>query len=301
MDSELLHTFRVVSESGRISLAARVLHLSQPAVSQQIQKLEQACGQTLLTRSSRGVGLTPPGERLLAYARRVDELLEEAETALRDAPRGGQLHVAASTTIASYVLPRLFARFSAREPAVVFRLVVVNTEGVIERVRAGEVPLGLIEGVGRVAHVHTANFLDDEIVPCVASQAEMLKFAVPRSPRELASVPLVFRERGSGTRDAVEAALRKLGLRRLSPAFDLGSNEACKAAVESGLALGFLSRVSIEKELALGTLRPIELGRLRITRTFRWALPSPAEPPGVAGRFYRFASGLAGVTGSRTV
>src|SRR5262245_44618488 len=127
MDPGLLHTFRVVCESGRISLAARVLHLSQPAVSQQIQKLEQACGQTLLVRSSRGVGLTGAGETLLAYARRLDELLEDADTALqKGVARGGELRLAASTTVASYILPKLFARFRAREPAVIIRLDVVN-------------------------------------------------------------------------------------------------------------------------------------------------------------------------------
>src|SRR5688572_2747172 len=117
MDSSLLHTFRVVCETGRISLAARVMHLSQPAVSQQVQKLEDACGQSLLFRSARGVTVTPAGETLLGYARRLDDLLEEADTALqRGVPRGGELTLAASTTLASYVVPKLFAKFRAREP-----------------------------------------------------------------------------------------------------------------------------------------------------------------------------------------
>src|SRR4051812_1366185 len=111
MDSLLLHTFRVVCESGRISLAGRVLHLSQPAVSQQVQKLEGACGQALLIRSSRGVMPSPAGETLLGYARRVGELLDEADSALsRGTPKGGELCVVASTTLASYVVPKLFAR-----------------------------------------------------------------------------------------------------------------------------------------------------------------------------------------------
>src|SRR4051794_13566796 len=115
MDSPLLHTFRVVCEAGRISLAARVLHLSQPAVSQQVRRLEDACGQALLVRSARGVTPTPAGETLLGYARRVDELLEDAGAAVRQVERsGGELRLASSTTLASYVLPPLLARFRAR-------------------------------------------------------------------------------------------------------------------------------------------------------------------------------------------
>jgi DNA-binding transcriptional LysR family regulator len=294
MESALLHTFRVVCETGRISMAARVLHLSQPAVSQQIQKLEDGCGQPLLTRSARGVTPTPAGETLLSYARRVDEVLEEADAALsRATPTGGELVLAASTTLASYVVPRLFVRFRAREPVAALRLVVANTAGVLELVRGGDVSLGLVEGAERAAHVHTEPFFDDEIVPCVAAAAERLGFVVPRSVADLSDAPLVMRERGSGTREVVERALRGAGVRRRRGAaeLELGSTEACKAAVEAGLAVGFLARVAIDKELALGTIRPIEIRRLHITRTFRWALSSTAAPGGIAGRFYRFAAG----------
>jgi DNA-binding transcriptional LysR family regulator len=294
MDSTLLHAFRVVCETGRISTAARALHLSQPAVSQQMHKLEDACGQPLLTRSARGVTPTPAGAALLGYARRVDDLLEDAAAAVASgAPRGGELSMAASTTLASYVVPRLFARFRSREPAASLRLIVANTEGVIAKVRDGEVSLGLIESAARVAHVHSEPFFDDLMVPCVAAAADRLPFVVPSTVSELAQVPLVMRERGSGTREVIERALKQAGVRRhkSAPVLELGSTEACKAAVEAGLALGFLARVAIDKELALGTIRVIEIRRLTLRRTFRWALPSSAAPPGIAGRFYRFAAG----------
>jgi DNA-binding transcriptional LysR family regulator len=303
MDSTLLHTFRVVCESGRISLAARALHLSQPAVSQQMHRLEESCGQPLLIRSAHGVRPTPAGDALLTYARRVDELLVEADGVMHSgAPVGGELRLAASTTLASYVVPRLFARFLAREPGASLRLIVANTEGVVARLRSGDVPLGLIEGVARVAHVHTEPFFDDAILPCVAASTERLSFAVPTRIAELATVPLVMRERGSGTREVVERALRRAGVRRRkdAPELELGSTEACKAAVEAGLAVGFLARVAIDKELALGTIRPLDLVRLHIARTFRWALSSQAPPSGIAGRFYRLASSSAALITTRS-
>jgi len=278
MESSLLRTFRVACETGRISMAARVLHLSQPAVSQQVQKLEEEVGQTLLTRSARGVSPTAAGATLLGYARRVEEIIEDAEAALRsDASRGGELRLAASTTLASYVVPRLFARFVGREPTTSMRLTVANTAAVLELVRSGEVPIGLVEGTERAPHVHTEPFFDDEIVPCVASAAERLRFVVPRTAAELATAPLVMRERGSGTREVIERGLRQAGVRRSRGALEieLGSTEACKAAVEAGLAVG--------------TLRPIEIRRVHLRRTFRWALSSTVPPGGVPGRFFRFA------------
>jgi DNA-binding transcriptional LysR family regulator len=294
IDSELLHTFRVVADCGRISEAARALHLSQPAVSQQIHKLEDRCGRPLLTRSARGVAPTEAGALLLGYARRVQALLEDAAASLKGAERlAGTLKLSASTTLAFYVLPPVLAAFRAHHPGVAIELMVGNTRGVVEHVRSGEVAVGLIEGPGRVPHLHVEHYLDDEILPCVAGATAKLRHPVPRTVGELADCPLVLRESGSGTRAVVDAALRKAGLRarRNAPDLELGGTEACKGAVEAGLGVGFLSRASLEKELHLGTLRPIEIRGLRITRAFRWALPSAATPTGLAGAFYRFANG----------
>ena len=265
-------------------------------MSQQIQRLEDACGRALLVRSSRGVAPTPAGETLLTYAGRVENLLEDADAALR-APghAGGELDLAASTTSRRTSFRASCVRFRAREPASAIRLAVANTEGIHRARTRRRHPLGLIEGRGaRSPRAHRAVRRRRD-VPCVAAATEKLTFPVPRTLAELALAPLVLRERGSGTREVVERALRRAaaGHRRRRPSeLELGSTEACKAAVEAGLAVGFLSRVTIEKELALGTLRPIEIRRLRIARTFRWAMASSAAPQGVAGRFYRFAAGF---------
>jgi DNA-binding transcriptional LysR family regulator len=238
------------------------------------------------------VAPTAAGALLLGYARRVQSLLEDAAASLTgEARAAGTLKLSASTTLAFYVLPPVLAEFRARHPGVAIELLVGNTRGVVEHVRSGEVAVGLIEGPGRVPHLHVEHYLDDEILPCVAGNAGRLQHAVPRTIAELAELPLVLREAGSGTRAVVDAALRKAGLRpRRNPAdLELGGTEACKGAVEAGLGIGFLSRASIVKELQLGTLRPIEIRNLRITRAFRWALPTAAAPTGLAGTFYRFA------------
>src|SRR5581483_3149424 len=153
----------------------------------------------------------------------------------------GTLRLSASTTLAFYVLPPVLAAFRAHHPGVAIELLVGNTRGVVEHVRSGEVSVGLIEGPGRVPHLHVEHYLDDEILPCVAGATAKLRHPVPRTVGELADCPLVLRKAG-------------LRARRAAPDLELGGTEACKGAVEAGLGVGFLSRASLEKELHLGTL-----------------------------------------------
>src|SRR5262245_38162269 len=133
LDARLLSTLRAVAAAGRISAAAKILHLSQPAVTAQIRKLEEQCGKPLLVRSARGVTPTEAGRLLLGYADRVEALLDEAADALA-APRAGarELSLGASTTVASYVLPRLLAEFARSAGEVAIRVEVGNTEEVLD-------------------------------------------------------------------------------------------------------------------------------------------------------------------------
>lgn len=290
LDSRRLATFRAVAEAGQITLAAQRLHLSQPAVTAQVQQLEAAVGQALLERRARGVVPTEAGRRLLEYAVRVERLLEEAEAAVagRRVARG-PLVLGASTTVANYVLPPLLAAFSRTEGGVAVRLEVGNTAEVLARVEAGEIPLGLTEGPSRAPRARLAPFLPDELVPVIAPEAPP-ELARLRRPEELLDVPIAWREPGSGTRQVIERALRKvIGKRPPHPRdLQLGSTEAIKGVVRTGLAVGFVSRVSVREELASGRLRIAELRGLRIERHFSWVLPG-RELSATAARFHAFA------------
>ena len=178
LDPALLSTFLTVLDHGRISGSAKVLHLSQPAVTAQIRKLEQALGATLFVRSVHGVTPTEAGLRLASYARSVQKLLDEAVEELSSLEeQSGPLVVAASTTIAAHVLPPLFAQFRAVERRVPLRLYVGNTEEVVNEVRAGRVPLGLVEGTARAAGVRLEPFIADEIVPIVGREGHVFVLA----------------------------------------------------------------------------------------------------------------------------
>ncbi|EAU63097.1 transcriptional regulator, LysR family [Stigmatella aurantiaca DW4/3-1] len=276
--------------SGQISAASRLLHLSQPAVTAQVRQLERDCGRPLLVRTARGVQVNEAGRALLEYAQRLHQLLEQAALAVAgEEALEGELVLAASTTVASYVVPELLASFLQVHRGLQVRLEVGNTAQVLGWVADGNVPLGLVEGHARAARIRLERYLEDELVPVVSSRApeELLRI---RTVDALQGVPLIWREPGSGTRAVLERALRKAGVRRGLQAGDLqlGSTEAIKGAVALGLGVGFLSRWSIQEELVSGRFQRLAIPGLRVDRAFSWVLPVDA-PSGLAGHFLRHA------------
>jgi DNA-binding transcriptional LysR family regulator len=280
----------VVATTGQVSAASRLLHLSQPAVTAQVRQLERECGQPLLVRTARGVRVNAAGRVLLEYAQRLHLLLEEASFAVAgEESSGGELVLAASTTVASYVVPDLLGSFLRTHRGVQVRLEVGNTEQVLAWVGEERVPLGLVEGHARAAGIRLERYLDDELVPVVGVRAPA-EVQRARTAEELRAVPLLWRETGSGTRAVLERALRKAGVRKGPQTGDLqlGSTEAIKGAVAAGLGVGFLSHWSLQDELASGRLRLLPIPDLRVKRAFSWVLPVDA-PSGLAGRFLRHA------------
>jgi DNA-binding transcriptional LysR family regulator len=289
LDPRKLETFRVVAQTRKISTAAKLLHLSQPAVTAQIRALEEECGQTLLLRSSRGVTPNDWGLRLLDAAKQVHEVLGAVESAFEGQPAGDEeVVLGASMTTAAYVVPPLVAGYRAIHGRAPFRLQVSNTARVLEWVAEGRVPIGLVEGRTRASRVHLERYLEDELVPVAAPTARHL-CGITRAV-ELAKVPLLLREPGSNTRAMVEEALgRVLGSKEVRRAELLfGSNQSLKMAAVAGLGVAFLSRWSVQLEVTAGALRVLPLRDLRIVRSFSWATPSrPLHGP--AGRFQAWA------------
>jgi DNA-binding transcriptional LysR family regulator len=289
IDPRKLETFRVVVQTRKISAAAKLLHLSQPAVTAQVRALEEECGRALLLRSTKGVTPTPWGLRLLDAAKQVHDLLGEVESAFQEAPTiDAEVVLAASMTTSAWVVPQLVSGYRAIHGPVPFRLQVGNTARVLEWIAEGRVPLGIVEGRLRSPRVQLERYLDDELVAVASSSAPELR-AISRAV-DLARVPLLLREPGSNTRAEVEAGLaRVLGKKRM-PQSELlfGSNQSIKMAAVAGLGVAFVSRWSVQLEVAAGMLRVLPLRDLRIVRTFSWATAS-RRLHGAAGRFLEWA------------
>ena len=294
----LLHALLVVAEAGKISEAARRLHLSQPAVTAQIRRLEAELDVPLFIRSVHGVTLTPRGAHLQERLQRVFADLEGALSEL-DQPGElkGILKFAASTTSAAHFVPNIFARFRRHHPEVGLNLVVGNAKDVLELVREQHVGLGLLGGHERSPGVRFEQFMPDEIVAVCAPRIRDPKFRRAtgnlKSARDLEDLPLIWRERGAGTRATVEEALKEHGLnvRQLDQRVEIGSTEAIKALVIAEIGIAFFSCWEIQNELATGTMREIHIPDLRIHRVFSWALPS-GDLGGLPGEFYRFANSI---------
>ena len=294
-----LVVFRAVAERLSFRKAAEELYLTQPAVSLQIKALEEDVGVQLFDRTGTHISLTAAGEILLNYCHQVKTLLAqtEQEIAALGGEHSGELALGASTTIAQYVLPRLLGEFCREHPRVHPTLVSGNTEHIVEAVEKQRISLGFIEGPARSRDVKTEPFLQDELVLIVSNAHEWAE-RTSVSCSEIASIPLLMRERGSGTRHVIELALERQGIKRNSMhiVMELDSTEAIKSAVEAGLGVGFVSRWAIAKDLRLGnTFKIVEVEGLSIKREFLVAYASGPEPQGLVIELQRFVTARAGL------
>lgn len=279
MEERRLEVFRAVARELSFSRAGLVLHLSQSAVSQQIAALEMELGGVLFDRSRRQVRLTPAGAALL---NRVDHLLGDFAEARRAVAvaRGaveGELRVASSRTVGTYMLPRLLAALGRRHPALRFDISIENSERVIQTLLSGHADIGYIEDTVANPGVALTAVLDDELLIVAAASH---RFAQMREVplHDIAAEPMIVRERGSGTRRISEEHLRAAGvtIEHLHVVAELTGIEAIKAAVETGLGISILSSATLAKELALGTLVARRLEGAPIRRTIFAVTPTGA-------------------------
>jgi DNA-binding transcriptional LysR family regulator len=294
LDLRLLRSFLFVAQSGKISSAAKQLHLSQPAVTAHLRHLEGIIGKPLFSRSTRGVKLTSDGHTLRNLAMEVQNTLARIETSFHQEQKlRGELRFGASLTIASQVIPLFVAEFCRFYPDVGIELKVDNTAVVLEAVRESIYPFGLVEGNPRAAGLRLEKFVDDELVLVAGTNKSYPKYqrlaASVAAPQDLYRIPLIWREAGSGTRAVTETALRKAGiqLRRLTYQYVMADVQAIKTATVHCLGFSFLSRWSIKNEVAAGQLRILQIANLTVRRGLFWVLPSGAlgEP---SDSFVRF-------------
>ena len=164
-DLTLLRSFLAVAQCGKVSTAAKQLHLSQPAVTAHLRRLEEIVGKPLVSRSTRGVRLTKHGHALRTLSTEVQNALSKIAALFHTEHKlSGELRFGASLTIASHVIPSFLAEFSRVYPGVQIELRVDNTEVVLESVREASYPFGLVEGNPRVAGLRLEQFVEDEVV-----------------------------------------------------------------------------------------------------------------------------------------
>lgn len=263
-----LRVFRTVAAERSFTRAAAELGLTQSAVSVQVRELGTVLGTQLFEVLGKKVHLTAAGRLLEEHAVRIEgqvRELAEAFAAFHDA-QAGSVRIGASTSVGVYYLAPLLAEFSAKHPRVQLSLAVENTAHIEARLLRNESDLGFMGAPAVSAELASEPFLEDEIFFACAP-AHPLARAGAVAPARVARERLIVRESGSATRATMEAHLAARGL-TFRDTMSLGSVEAIKQVVMSGLGIAYFSGLTVGRELAAGWLARIRVRGLAASRTF---------------------------------
>ncbi|NUL31994.1 LysR family transcriptional regulator, partial [Streptomyces lunaelactis] len=266
-DLGALELLLAVARHGSLGRAARELGITQPAASSRIRSMERRLGVALVDRSPRGSRLTDAGALVTDWARRVVEAAEAFDAgaqALRGR-RDSRLRVAASMTIAEYLLPRWLVALRAERPGTAVSLSAGNSAAVAQRLLAGEADLGFVEGLSVPEGLDGTVIGHDRLLVVAAPSHPWARRRTPLSPAELAVAPLILRERGSGTRQVLDSALSESG-GLAEPLLELASTTAVKAAAVSGAGPAVLSELAVTEELASRRLVEIPVAEVPLQR-----------------------------------
>ncbi|MFR9726675.1 LysR family transcriptional regulator [Streptomyces sp. MS19] len=274
-----------VAELGSIGAAARAHAITQPTASARLSGLERGLGIALLDRSARGSRLTPDGALVADWARTAvgaAAALDVGITSLRRS-RESRVPVAASLTVAEYLLPHWLAALRPAAEGTSVALTTGNSDDVAAAVLAGTARLGFVEGPDVPAGLTAATVGRDTLTVIVAPGHRWARRRSGITAAELAGAPLVSRERGSGTRRYLERALRRGTPAPLEePLLELSSTTAIKAAVAEGVAPAVLSSLAVAAELAAGTLVGVPVIGIDLTRDLRVVHPAGSPLTGTA-------------------
>lgn len=262
MADRRLQVFHAVAKHLSFTRAAESLFMTQPAVTFQIRQLEEQFNTRLFDRGHGRISLTSTGEVVLEYAERILALSAELDTRVAEMTghMRGLLLIGACATIAEFMLPRILGEFNSLYPQVRARLTVANSETIENRVAEHALDVGLVESEPLSPGLQVENCCDDELQVICAPGHPLAKM-MSVSPRELLDHEFISREPGSGTREVCDSYFREAGVppETLKTVMELGSPEALKGVVGTGLGYAIVSRASFGKELRLGGLVVVPL------------------------------------------
>jgi len=278
MDITLRQTraFEAVAEAGSITRAAEHLHLTQPAVSMQIKKLEQQAGLPLIEVVGKRIHLTDAGQEMLRYCRRINRTVQEARAVLQAMRelKHGRLSISVASTV-NYFATHFIASFHAQHPDIQISMEVTNRETLVQQLQDYEKDLFLMGQPPEDEAIAAHPFMDNPLV-VIASPRHPLAREHEISLEALRHEPFVVREPGSGTRMALQGLLRQHGL-ELASHMEMNSNEAIKQAVMAGLGLGVVSRHTVRLELAADALIELPVEGFPLLR--QWYLVHREDRP----------------------
>ncbi|MBC8136768.1 MAG: LysR family transcriptional regulator [Fibrella sp.] len=264
MELHQLEAFAAVARERSFTRASHRLHLTQPAVTRSVAALETELRTRLFDRLGRSVQLTPSGETLLRYAERVLQLTEEAKAAVSDIETGsaGRLSVGASSTLATYLLPPLLARFRHAHPAVEIAIHTGISARIRTRVRNGAADVGLVtsgpdddasSSDGAMTVLPLAGLDTCVVLPPLHLLATQR--SIDAATLLSSDLPILLMESGTNLRQYAEAVFGST----VFPAMELDNVEAIKRMIAAGLGFSLLPELAVRTEVTAGTLATLPL------------------------------------------
>ena len=254
------------------SQAAEALNTTQPAVSLAVKELESHYGVALFERMNRRVYLTPAGEALLATARDVLRGFQEAEETLGQG-RPLALRVGANVSFGEAGLAQVLGRFRQEHPQVRLRALVANSDKIQSLLAENQLDVGIVDGLGVSERLRAQPLYQEDLVLAAAPG----RFPAPATVEELAALPLLLREPGSGLRSSVDRVFSQQGLAP-QPLLESTSTAALAQAAKAGLGVAILPEALAQREsgLQVGTVPEVRFFRQFACALHRQKAPSPA-------------------------
>lgn len=255
-------------DEGSISQVARLSFVSQPAITRKIHQLEDFYGTLLFDRTEGKLKVTETGRILYHFAKAIVNDFNHSKEVIQQVTGESNLHltVGASLTIGEYLLPSLLGKFKKRKPEMKVTLTIKNTPHVLEDLSNEVIDLALVEGLVENKSFIVEKFVEDELI-LVCPSDHPWENRKEINIEELENERMIWRESISGTRLIVENVLREHGvLGKIENYMEIGSTQAIKSAVEAGLGISILPKLTVARELEQGFLREVSISGINITR-----------------------------------
>ena len=282
--------FQSVARNLSFTKASNEMFISQPAVTRHIKELESEFEVKLFNRIGNKIELTDAGKILLSYSDHISALHNDLKFTLSQLNGNveGTLRLGASTTIAQYIIPALLARFHERFPEVDLTLINGNTDYIEHQLLSNEIDIGIVEGKPANSDLRYSSFLKDELLIFTSARNTVIPSVIQVD--EFLKLPLVLRERGSGTLEIIQNKLQEkdIELAKMNVIMYLGSTEAIKSYIKTGEGAGIVSRFAIQHELESELFRVVEMPLLKFERQLYFISPKGPEPAGLTKTFVNF-------------
>lgn len=265
-----LEVLVAIGRESSVSRAAEALSMTQSATSMALAELERQFNTRLFDRQGKRLQLNTEGRELLPRAMELLDRAQELEALLEGNAGAGSLRIGATLTIGNYLATLLIGDYMRKNPGSRVELAVQNTSAIVEQVAHFRLDFGMIEGDSHHPDLLITPWVDDELV-IFAAPDHPLAHKPDLQLQDLANEAWILRERGSGTRQVFDAALRHQ-LTNLNIKLELEHTEAIKRAVESGLGISCISRLALKDAFKRGSLVPLEIAGLDLKRQFNFVI-----------------------------